>query len=265
MVASGAHDGTIAIWRVADGSAAGAIAGRGFAVNAIGFLPDGKTVATASTDETIRLWDLATGGELLNLSGHDGPVLALAIAADGSRLASGGVDGTVRLWRLGDGLALRTTSNHRRAVFALGLAPDGAWLVSSGADNAVRLWSMVDGGEIGTHQTRAAAEIDATDDRGAQIFRKCKACHALDRDGGRHAGPSLRGLFGRRAGTLADYPYSEALRRSDIVWTEETIDRLFDWGPDRLTPGSKMPLQRMNDPDERAELIRYLRRATAPN
>jgi cytochrome c len=71
-------------------------------------------------------------------------------------------------------------------------------------------------------------------------------------------------LFGRRAGTVAGYPYSPALRNSAIVWTEQTVDRLFALGPHIVTPGSKMPLQRMADPSERAALIAYLRRQTKP-
>ena len=81
-------------------------------------------------------------------------------------------------------------------------------------------------------------------------------------DGGHRAGPTLHGLFGRVAGTHPDYPYSAALRESDLVWSAKTIDRLFDVGPEVLVPGSKMPLQRMPDPEDRARLIAYLKQVT---
>ena len=71
-------------------------------------------------------------------------------------------------------------------------------------------------------------------------------------------------MFGRRAGTLAGYPYSKALLDSDIVWDAETIGHLFDAGPDVVTPGTKMPVQRIKAPEERAALIAFLKRATAP-
>jgi cytochrome c len=125
-----------------------------------------------------------------------------------------------------------------------------------------------EGAEIGAATGTATATAAATgghdSDPGARLFRKCGACHAITADGVNKAGPSLYGLFGRRAGTVPGYPYSEALRSSGLVWTEESVDALIDLGPERLTPGSKMPLQRMPDPQDRAELIRYLKRATNP-
>ena len=59
-------------------------------------------------------------------------------------------------------------------------------------------------------------------------------------------------------------PTRARCRRSDIIWTEETVARLFEQGPDSFTPGSKMPLQRLPDPPERAALIAFLKTATAP-
>jgi cytochrome c len=55
------------------------------------------------------------------------------------------------------------------------------------------------------------------------------------------------------------------LQESDLVWTAETVGRLFEIGPENLVPGSKMPLQRMPDPEDRARLIDYLEQATAPD
>ncbi len=75
----------------------------------------------------------------------------------------------------------------------------------------------------------------------------------------------MRGLFDRTAGTMADFPYSRALRESRLVWTEQTVDRLFEIGPERLTPGSKMPLQRMPNAEDRSELIQFLKQVTSTN
>jgi cytochrome c len=71
-------------------------------------------------------------------------------------------------------------------------------------------------------------------------------------------------VFGRVAGSRGDYPYSEALQASRLVWDAATIDRLFEIGPETLIPGSKMPLQRMPDAADRAELVAFLGRITAP-
>lgn len=95
-----------------------------------------------------------------------------------------------------------------------------------------------------------------------QFMRKCSICHALTPGEGRKAGPSLHQVFGRKAGTLAGYRYSEILDGSDIIWDETTIDALFDLGPDHYIPGSKMPMQRITDPQDRLDLIAFMKRAT---
>ena len=120
------------------------------------------------------------------------------------------------------------------------------------------------GREIGKSRKPIVVAGDAPEpaDRGEVLFRKCSVCHAVTPDGERRAGPNLYGLFGRKVGTVPGYKYSEALRNSDFVWTAETVSRLFELGPDEATPGSKMPLQRMPNPDDRAALIAYLRRVT---
>ncbi len=64
---------------------------------------------------------------------------------------------------------------------------------------------------------------------------------------------------------MPGYPYSEGLRSSDIVWNEETIGALFDHGPEVVTPGSKMPLQKLKDVEARDALIAFLKQATMPH
>ena len=76
------------------------------------------------------------------------------------------------------------------------------------------------------------------------------------------AGPTLHGVFGRAAGTVPAYRYSQTLHGSDIVWTEDSIDALFDVGPDHYIPGSKMPMQVIAKPQDRADLIAFLKQNT---
>ena len=73
---------------------------------------------------------------------------------------------------------------------------------------------------------------------------------------------SLYKVFGRQAGTLEGYKYSEALIKSDLIWNESTINQLFDEGPDKVTPGTKMPIQRMKKYEDRRDLIKYLKKVT---
>lgn len=105
---------------------------------------------------------------------------------------------------------------------------------------------------------------DPDPERGKALFRACAFCHTLTPDGGNRAGPTLWNLFGRPAGAVDGYRYSDALKTSGIVWDEATVARLFEVGPDVMTPGSKMPLQTVSSATDRADLIAYLRAATAP-
>jgi cytochrome c len=88
------------------------------------------------------------------------------------------------------------------------------------------------------------------------------ACHALAPDQGNRAGPTLAGLFGRRIATLPGYNFSEPLKKLDIVWTPETVAKLFEIGPAAYTPGTKMPEQLITSEDDRRALVQFLERAT---
>jgi len=87
-------------------------------------------------------------------------------------------------------------------------------------------------------------------------------CHTLITDDKRRAGPTLYGVFGRKAGSVEGYSYSDALLTSDIIWDEDTINALFRDGPDQVTPGTKMPIQRMKNDKDRQDLITFLKTMT---
>ncbi len=92
---------------------------------------------------------------------------------------------------------------------------------------------------------------------GEAIYSRCLACHALayDRTGPRHCG-----LFGRRAGGVRGFAYSEAMKRSNIVWNAKTLDR-FLANPLKAVPGTSMGYAGIADRRERADLIAYLEQA----
>lgn len=100
----------------------------------------------------------------------------------------------------------------------------------------------------------AAPSGDPT--RGAKIYERCGACHSLDAN---RAGPRHRGLLGRKAGTVPGFAYSPAMKRADLVWSEETLER-FLANPLKVVPGTRMYVS-VPDPQERADLIAYLRSA----
>ena len=94
--------------------------------------------------------------------------------------------------------------------------------------------------------------------RGEAIYARCGACHALESN---RTGPRHCGLFGRRAGAVAGFEYSNAMKRSGIVWNAQTLDR-FLADPLHAVPGTTMTYAGVTDPQERADLIAYLRVAT---
>jgi len=102
----------------------------------------------------------------------------------------------------------------------------------------------------------AHAQGDAT--RGEKQFEDCASCHAFA-SGQNGVGPSLAGVFGRKAGTLDDYRYSPALKRSNIVWTPQTLDS-FIADPQKAVPANRMPYAGMTNASERADLIAYLQK-----
>ena len=104
----------------------------------------------------------------------------------------------------------------------------------------------------------ARADGDAA--RGEARFQDCAACHKLEA-GANNVGPSLHGIFTRRAGEIADFRYSPAIKRSGIVWTPETLDK-FITDPQALVPGNRMPYAGMANASDRADLIAYLAKAS---
>jgi cytochrome c2 len=106
--------------------------------------------------------------------------------------------------------------------------------------------------------TAAYADGDAT--RGEQRFADCAACHSVQ-PGVNNVGPSLAGLFGRKAGELPDFRYSAAMRKSGIAWTPQALET-FIADPQAAVPANRMPYAGLPDAAARADLIAYLQKAT---
>jgi cytochrome c len=148
-------------------------------------------------------------------------------------------------------------------VWSLAFLPDNQTLLTGGADRVIRRWNALTGDPIDSVALVADDPLAAyAGVRGAEVFRACVACHTLSADDGNRAGPTLAGLFGRRIATLPGYRFSDALKKLDIVWTPETVAKLFEVGPATYTPGTKMPEQRIGSAEDRDALVRFLERAT---
>ena len=96
--------------------------------------------------------------------------------------------------------------------------------------------------------------------KGQKLFEECRACHALEKGMKDSIGPDLHGVFGRKAGSVDDYRYSPAMKRSGITWTPEALDA-YVADPQKAVPQNRMPYAGMPEPRDRADLIAYLREA----
>jgi cytochrome c len=104
----------------------------------------------------------------------------------------------------------------------------------------------------------SAARADGDAARGEKKFEECHSCHSLDRDA-ESVGPSLFGMFGRKAGEGADFRYSPAMKRSGIVWAPQTIDT-FIADPQAMVAANRMPYAGMPDAADRADLMAFLQK-----
>ena len=100
-------------------------------------------------------------------------------------------------------------------------------------------------------------------DRGKVVFEQCAACHSVDGSGD-YDGPSLKGVIGRKAGSLEDYRYSAAMKRSGVTWDAATLDT-YVTDPQAFIPGNRMAFAGIADKAERDDLLAYLTIATRTN
>ena len=89
---------------------------------------------------------------------------------------------------------------------------------------------------------------------GEALYEGCQDCHSLDKN---DVGPRHRGVYGRKAGSLPDYDYSDGLRNSGLVWNEETLDKWLT-DPQAFVPGTKMVFH-LDNPQDRADVIAFLK------
>jgi len=301
-LASASWDRTIRLWSLTGGEQR-VLEDHQQNVNGVAFTPDGKALVSAAYDLTLRIWPLDGGaptiitlptplnsvavsrdGEIV-AGGADGrvfffstsgaphgeidsgqtPIVTVAVSGDGALVAAAGIRGSVAIIDRRTRTVARTLVGPGLPVWSTTFFPDNRTLLTGGTDRMIRRWDAVTGDHIGQVAMAGAEDPLAAygDDRGAQVFRACIACHTLTPDEGNRAGPTLQGVFGRRIATLPGYNFSPALKKLDIVWTPETVSRLFEIGPMAYTPGTKMPEQTIGAAEDRNALVKFLEKATA--
>lgn len=299
-LASASWDESVRLWPLSGGPPR-ILEGHRGNVNAVAFLSDGA-LASAGYDAAVILWppepDAAplrvtlpaplstlavTADDRLFAGGADGklrkldrsgailaevqvsskPVVALATSGDGTYIAAAGINDAILLLDAKSLKPVRTFDTAGVPVWSLAFPAGGGTLLAGSADRVVHEWDIETGQRLGNAPDGAAdpmARYAGNPD--AEVFRACIACHTLDPDDGDRAGPTLHGIFGRKIASVPGYHYSPAFREMDIVWTPETVSKLFELGPSQYTPGTKMPEQTIGDPGARAALIRFLQAET---
>ena len=300
-IASASWDHSVRLWPLG-GGAPRVLEGNAQNVNGVAFSPDGKSVVSAGYDATLRIWRLSGGGENVHnlptplnsvaiapdgeiiAAGADGkvyflspqgdmrgelqasptPIIALAISPDGKLVAAAGIRGSVAVIERKTRKLGRTLVGPGLPVWSVAFFPDSRTLLTGGTDRTIRRWDAVSGEPVGGVVVGAPNDPlkQYAGDHGAQVFRACVACHTLSLDEGNKAGPSLAGIFGRKIATLPGYRYSDALKHMNIVWTPETVAKMFEVGPMTYTPGTKMPEQKIGSAQDRQALVEFLAKAT---
>ncbi|MBR0693177.1 c-type cytochrome [Bradyrhizobium lablabi] len=301
-LASASWDHTVGVWSLADG-AARMLEGHTQNINGVVFAADGKSLISVGYDHELRIWPMAGGapdvvllpsplvaatvapdGEIIT-AGADGairfltsdgketgevsvapmPIVALAISTDGTLIAAAAIGGSVSIIDRRARSIASTLAAQGAPVWSVAFLPDNATLLTGGADGRIRRWNARTGDPIGSSPLATQGDPLAAyaGDRGAEVFRACVACHTLSGKEPQRAGPTLDGLYGRRIASLPGYRFSDALTKMDIVWTPESVEKLFELGPNAYTPGTKMPEQRIGSPEDRRALTDFLGRATA--
>ncbi|WP_244487241.1 c-type cytochrome [Afipia sp. Root123D2] len=302
-LASASWDSSVRLWPLDGSGKSRVLEGHSQNVNGVAFTPDGRSLVSVGYDLTVRIWPLAGGapdvvtlpsplnavaiasdggiaagaadGKVYFLT-RDGkiageskagrtPVISLAVSPDGALLAAASIGGSVTIIDRNTQTIARTLVGPGLPVWSVAFFADDRTLLTGGADHTIRRWNALTGELMGSPVMGAPGDPLAAfaGDHGAEMFRSCIACHTLSKDDGARAGPTLAGIFGRRIASLPGYNFSEALKKMDIIWTPESVAKLFEIGPAAYTPGTKMPEQRIASPEDRRALIDFLARVTA--
>ncbi len=260
-IVSVGYDATVRIWPL-DNGASPLIATLPTPLNAVAVAMDNEIIV-GGADGKVYFFS-ANGQRQGEVEISHTPIISLAVSNDSALVAAAGIRGSVGIVEHKSRALARTLVGPGLPVWSVAFAPDNRTLLTGGTDQLIRRWNAENGEPLGSFSVGGPEDPLAAyaGNRGAEVFRACVACHTLSPDDGNRAGPTLSGIFGRRIATFPGYNFSPALKQLNIIWTSETVAKLFELGPSKYTPGTKMPEQTIGAKEDRDALIEFLEKAT---
>ena len=263
---SGGYDGQILEWDMQTGEFVRPVFRHGWGINSIARM-DQDRILYGALDGTVAVVSILQAERVLDIVKREKPIQSVKVSPDGALAAYSDGSGVIEVFAASSGKKVELGEVTFGPVWDFDFVSGTNQIYHVGLDDFASRW-QVSPRKINQNQSEYPRrfQVRNSDDPGELEFqRKCSVCHTLVEDGANRAGPTLFKVFGRKAGTLPGYKYSKALLDSEIVWDEVTIGQLFSEGPDKVVPGTKMPIQRLKRIERRDDLIRFLKEATEPN
>ena len=262
---SSGYDGEIKLWKAKNGEYIRPLIKNGWGISKFEIDEQRNFIAYGSTDGQISINRFDKDETILNIKEDRVPILSMYYLERENMISFGNAKGRMIILDTKNWTLVRDFNAVNGPIWDNILFPDDSSLIVAGLDDFLTRWQIFDFPPKFLERPGPARRfnpIKEVSNGEKQFARKCSVCHTLVENGKKRAGPTLYKIFGRKAGTLEGYKYSKALIDSDIIWNEESINRLFDEGPDKVTPGTKMPIQRMKKIQDRQDLVMFLKKAT---
>ena len=265
FIYSSGYDGEIKLWKVNNGEYVRPLIKNGWGISKFEVDEERNFIAFGSTDGQIKINKFDQDETILNIKEDRVPILSMYYLEKENMISFGNAKGRMIILDTRNWSLVRDFNAVNGPIWDNILFPNDSSLIVAGLDDFLTRWQIFDFPPKFLERPGPARRFNPVKEVSngeKQFARKCSVCHTLVENGKKRAGPTLYKIFGRKAGTLEGYKYSKALIESDIIWNEESINRLFDEGPDKVTPGTKMPIQRMKKIQDRQDLVMFLKKAT---
>jgi cytochrome c len=262
---SSGYDGEIKMWEAKNGNYIRPLIKNGWGISVFEIDEKKNFIAYGSTDGKIKIKKMKEDTLILKIGEDRTPILSMYYLEKENLISFGNAKGRMIILHTNSWSLVRDFNAVNGPIWDNILFPKDSSLIVAGLDDFLTRWEIFDfPPEILERPgpARRFNPLKEVSNGEKQFARKCSVCHTLIANGKKRAGPTLYKIFGRKAGTLSGYKYSKALIKSDIIWNENTINELFDKGPDKVTPGTKMPIQKMKRYEDRKDLVMFLKEST---